>query len=303
MAHFLSLAEYQFTDTADDIRGADLFGNNDEKFGKVKDVIFDHQTGEIRYLVVDTGKRHVGVPADRVFRSTTDEDAFRVDMSRQQLDRLPEFKDEYLENEHHWSEFHNRQEESLKGWREEMERKYKQGGWHEGPVQHRHGSTRNITPEPQEIAGPRAVNEPAVLRSDVPARGFGSLGEEIEPFDESAQEVEHGEDLSPHRIAGKFPDTAQGPQKLNLHPEVAREERSPQSYSVGTQNMPGQQDNPSEMTNVGDALDTSVEDAEERRALFTPSNRWRRFEDLLRKNRVDIMAKCSSCAPARDKAA
>ena len=31
------------------------------------------------------------------------------------------------------------------------------------------------------------------------------------------------------------------------------------------------------------------------------SQRWSRFEDLLRKNRVDIEAKCSQCAPAKDR--
>jgi uncharacterized protein YrrD len=38
-----------------DIRGSKLYGLNDEKLGKIDDVIFDHGTGEIRYVVVDTG--------------------------------------------------------------------------------------------------------------------------------------------------------------------------------------------------------------------------------------------------------
>jgi hypothetical protein len=31
------------------------------------------------------------------------------------------------------------------------------------------------------------------------------------------------------------------------------------------------------------------------------SQRWSRFEDLLRKNRVDIEAKCAQCTPAKDR--
>ena len=33
-----------------------MYGLDDEKLGKVDDVIFDHATGSIRYVVVDTGR-------------------------------------------------------------------------------------------------------------------------------------------------------------------------------------------------------------------------------------------------------
>ena len=32
----------------------DVYGIGDEKLGKVDDVIFDHATGDVRYVVVDT---------------------------------------------------------------------------------------------------------------------------------------------------------------------------------------------------------------------------------------------------------
>jgi sporulation protein YlmC with PRC-barrel domain len=47
--------------TAEDIRGAKVYGRNDEKPGKIDDVIFDHETGAIQYVVVDT--QEVGFPA------------------------------------------------------------------------------------------------------------------------------------------------------------------------------------------------------------------------------------------------
>jgi uncharacterized protein YrrD len=70
MAQYGMLRDYRFTDAAEDIRGARLYGLNDEKLGKIDDVIFDHSTGSIGYVVVDTGgwlstKKFV-VPADRL---------------------------------------------------------------------------------------------------------------------------------------------------------------------------------------------------------------------------------------------
>jgi uncharacterized protein YrrD len=68
----------------DDIRGSKLYGLNDEKLGKIDDVIFDHRTGEIRYVVVDTGgwlssKKFI-VPADRIRTSRKHQDDFMVDL-------------------------------------------------------------------------------------------------------------------------------------------------------------------------------------------------------------------------------
>src|SRR5205085_5074293 len=58
MAHYGTLRDYRFThiDAAtDDIRGSKVYGLNDEKLGKIDDVIFNHSTGEITYVVIDTG--------------------------------------------------------------------------------------------------------------------------------------------------------------------------------------------------------------------------------------------------------
>ena len=55
MPHYGTLRDYQFSDaeTADDIRGAKIYGRDDDKLGKIEDVIFDHSTGAISYVVVD----------------------------------------------------------------------------------------------------------------------------------------------------------------------------------------------------------------------------------------------------------
>ena len=54
MAHVGTLGSHRFSQGVDDIRGATVYGAEDEKIGKVDDVIFDHATMEIRYLVVDS---------------------------------------------------------------------------------------------------------------------------------------------------------------------------------------------------------------------------------------------------------
>lgn len=69
MTHYGTLRETRFQDL-DDIRGAEVYGVNDEKLGKIDDVIFDHSSGEIRYVVVDTGgwlsSKKFLVPANRI---------------------------------------------------------------------------------------------------------------------------------------------------------------------------------------------------------------------------------------------
>jgi hypothetical protein len=57
MAQCGILRDYRFTNAAEDIRGSKVYGLNDEKLGKIDDVIFDHASGSIRYVVVDTGTK------------------------------------------------------------------------------------------------------------------------------------------------------------------------------------------------------------------------------------------------------
>ena len=49
MTHIGTLRDYRFTnvdEATDDIRGAKVYGLDDEKLGKIDDVIFDHATGQ-----------------------------------------------------------------------------------------------------------------------------------------------------------------------------------------------------------------------------------------------------------------
>ena len=56
MALYSNLHDYRFNDTEiDDIRGAAVYGSDNEKVGEIADVIFDNANGELRYVVIDSG--------------------------------------------------------------------------------------------------------------------------------------------------------------------------------------------------------------------------------------------------------
>src|SRR6267143_6662655 len=144
MAHCGLLRNYRFSDSseaAEDIRGATLYGVNDEKLGKIDDVIFDHSTGLIRYVVVDTGgwlsTKKFLVPADSLKASVRHGDDFEVGLTKEQIESLPPYHESDLESEQGWSEY---------------EKRYR-SKWESGPVMHRLGTDRNITPTTKQMEG------------------------------------------------------------------------------------------------------------------------------------------------------
>ena len=141
MPHYGLLRDYQFEDlnTTDDIRGATIYGRNDEKLGKIDDVIFDHSTGSIKYLVVDTGgwfsNKKFLVPPHRLHSSADHDGDFAVNVDKQQIESFPPYNESDLHSEEDW-----------KGYEKKFDR-----AWHAGPVQHRRGSDHDITPTPDEM--------------------------------------------------------------------------------------------------------------------------------------------------------
>jgi sporulation protein YlmC with PRC-barrel domain len=136
MAIYSNLRDYRFNDTElDDIRGAEVFGADDEKLGKIDDVIFDSASGELRYVVLDSGgwlsSKKFLVPARQLMiRDEADKD-FHVSLTKQQIERFPEYREKSFEDD---AEF------------EDYEKRYK-ATYSDGPVMHREGSTHAITPE------------------------------------------------------------------------------------------------------------------------------------------------------------
>ncbi|MGB8988690.1 MAG: PRC-barrel domain-containing protein [Candidatus Sulfotelmatobacter sp.] len=152
MANYGMLRNYRFTDTTEDIRGAKLYGSNDEKLGKIDDVIFDHSEGTIRYVVVDTGgwlstKKFI-VPAERLRASTKHDNDFVVNLTKAQVESFPPYQETDLESDEQWSDY---------------EGKYR-SKWDADPVMHREGTDRNITPTTQQMPG----NSPSARAAGAP---------------------------------------------------------------------------------------------------------------------------------------
>lgn len=299
MAHFGTLRDYRFAQDAGDIRGAELYGANDEKLGKIDDVIFDHTSGSLRYAVVDTGgwlhSKKFLVPANQIFARPKNDDDFAVNLTKEQIERFPAYDEKATERNEDFREY---------------EKRYHNEYTTAGDVMHREGSTHILTPEATEMP----------------------------PVSGSAETT--GLNLTPDRIADKFSDTAPNPNKTRMRPagvaaraeDTARpgssgtlekpttmEERSNvrQSSSAAEQVLPVSTTSASRESIMGlyDAAPVAPDDPqlEQQDTLTNPddlyvpaSERHRRivgFEDLLRKNRVDIAARCGSCSESKDRAA
>jgi hypothetical protein len=141
MANYGMLREYQFVDADEDIRGSKLYGVDDEKLGKIDDVIFDYATGAIRYVVVDTGgwlqTKQFIVPANRLRASAKHDDDFEVSLTKEQVEAFPPYSDRDLESDDQWSDYEGRYRSK----------------WEANPVMHRAETDHNITPTPQQMAG------------------------------------------------------------------------------------------------------------------------------------------------------
>jgi hypothetical protein len=149
MAKHGMLRDFRFTDATEDIRGSKLYGLNDEKLGKIDDVIFDYFTGLIGYVVVDTGgwltsKKFI-VPADRLRLSAEHKDDFAVDLNKQQVESFPPYNELDLESDEQWADYEGRY----------------RAKWEANPVMHRTETDRNITPTTQQMPGNSAANRAA----------------------------------------------------------------------------------------------------------------------------------------------
>ena len=113
MNHYGTLRDYRFADKdVDDIRGSNIYGVNDEKLGDIDDVVFDHSTGDIRYIVVDSGgwlsSKKFLVPADRLRPSTKHDGDYQVDMTRAQIEQFPPYDEKDVDDEKRWHDYDDR---------------------------------------------------------------------------------------------------------------------------------------------------------------------------------------------------
>src|SRR6266850_695428 len=138
MAHLGTLRDYEFATEAEDIRGSKLYGRDNEKLGTIEDVIFDHPTGEVRYVVVVADgwldNRRFLVPENSISPSAENRDDFYAPITKDQVKRLPAYDEKALQRDEDWAEY---------------ERKYNLV-WEEDPVMHIKGTDRVLIP-PHEM--------------------------------------------------------------------------------------------------------------------------------------------------------
>jgi hypothetical protein len=150
MAHFGTLQNFRVSEKdAEDIRGSHVYGLKDEKLGKIDDVIFDHVTGDIYYVVVDTGgwlssKKFV-VPSARLKASAEHKNDYDVALTKAQVESFPAYNESDVQSEKKWADYENRY----------------RSRWDTGPVMHRVGTDRNVTPTTSQMtSGTGATGRP-----------------------------------------------------------------------------------------------------------------------------------------------
>src|SRR5258708_35111516 len=155
MSHYGILKNARVSEPAEDIRGSHLYGLNDEKLGKIDDVIFDHSTGMIRYIIIDTGgwltSKEFIVPAEGLRASAKHADDFEISLTQSQIESFPPFHESDLSSDSKWADYEGRY----------------RAKWVADPVMHRAETDRNITPTAQQISGNTASEQAAAQ-----ARGY-----------------------------------------------------------------------------------------------------------------------------------
>jgi hypothetical protein len=195
MAHYGSLGNQCLADDVRDVRGAIVRSSENERLGIVDDVIFDHDSMEIHYVVVDSGGwLEAGtflLPVDRVSSDKNHGDGLATGTTRKQIKSSPQYDERSLHSKGEWKKF------------EQEFNKY----WEDQPVMHIKGSDRIITPP----------EEPTPARPGSTAQSNRS----------SASREVNAAELFPKRMAGVFPDPAPGSGKVTLRPrEAARVEQA-----------------------------------------------------------------------------
>ena len=141
MSHYGVLGNYRFQEVAEDIRGTHLYGVQDERLGKIEDVIFDHGTGNVRYVVIDTGgwlsTKEFIVPANRLRASTEHKGDFSSDLTKKQIETFPPLNKSDLRSDEKWADYEGRYRSK----------------WETGPIMHRAETDRNVTPTTQQLQG------------------------------------------------------------------------------------------------------------------------------------------------------
>jgi sporulation protein YlmC with PRC-barrel domain len=276
MPHYGTLHETRFED-AEDIRGAEVYGVDDEKLGKIDDVIFDHSSGDIRYLVVDTGgwlrSRKFLVPASRIQPYGHHEDKFYAELDKERIQMLPEYDEKKLRSEPEWSNYEKQYEES----------------WKSGTVIYNQRTGHVITPPAEQVQGTRT--------SALSEQGRQSLQRDFTP-----ERVGKEDDL--WGVASSGDDITLRPNK----PSIAGREDAILAERERQREL-GRQAEPPEGSRVPDVEGLrepgvykvdAVPEQEKRSDMNEPLNanygpRMTRFQKNLRQDRDRVVSNCPLC--------
>jgi uncharacterized protein (TIGR02271 family) len=99
--------DYQATFDGDDVKGMDVYGDiDDKKIGSVKNILVD-ESGNFRYLVIDTGAwifgKQVLLPMGRARIDDHNRRIYALGFNKAQAEALPEFNDD-LKIDHDYEE-------------------------------------------------------------------------------------------------------------------------------------------------------------------------------------------------------
>lgn len=277
MAHYGILRETRFED-AEDIRGAEVYGVNDEKLGKIDDVIFNHSSGDIRYVVVDTGgwlrSKKFLVPANRIQPYGNHEDRFYAELDQERIQMLPEYDEKHLKSETDWTDYEKRYQE----------------GWQSGTVMYNERTGRVITPPADQVQGTRttALSE----------EGRQSLQRDFTPEKQGKRDDLLG-------VAPSGDDVTLRPRKPSIagREDAIRAEQDRERLNELSGRMPLESSRVPDVEGLREPGVYKVDDvpeAEKKSDLNEPLNanygpRFMRFQDRLRQGRDRVVGECPLC--------
>lgn len=314
MPHYGILREYKFEDI-DDVRGSDVYGVNDEKLGTIDDVIFDHSTGDIRYVVLKTGLimgKKIMVPASRIEPYGNHDDKFYAELDKERLEMLPEFNDKALKSEGEWSIYEKEYESRL----------------NDGTVLYNKDTGRIVTPPMEQVEGARRTPltkearqsldrdfTPQRVGKEDPLIGAGGTVSEkttlrpekasiagredvagAEPSSHATtnlptREVQIGSVPLESHAAGRGMKDRET-QGAGLNPP-ARSTREIEDTMGGEMKIPVEEQNARLKEDMREPGIYRLEDTPDRSA--TLGKRWSGFQDRLRSRRDKIIVDCPDC--------
>ena len=306
MAHIGTLRDFKFKGDVDDIRGANLYGRGNEKLGKVDDVVFDNAGGTIQYLVVDTGgwltSNKFLVPADRVNARGDHGEDFTCDLSKDQIERFPEYRDSIIRSNEDWDAYEKRYRGSIST---------------EGDVMHREGSPNLITPDasemppvtgdsggvdatPTRLVDKFSTAEPLSSKTRLRPAGISERAEDSSRpgaslSNERAAWTEQGSEARNRRATDRIDD--------NLRQDIVSEDVAALNKYAEPINASNSRFDNVPTGRIEDGRNDPPayrggSESEGRR--YASNRRLADFEETLRRNRVDITATCRACGVEHD---